>query len=105
LTSRSATSPRIGPGAEYGVVWITEGFSVDNDGNEDPSRKTIGTAVPNGSVFRVVSLRPGVTPRNHRTDSFDYTAVMSGEIDMELDIGSVHLNAGDVLVQRSTIHN
>jgi hypothetical protein len=30
---------------------------------------------------------------------------MSGEIDMELDIGSVHLNAGDVLVQRSTIHN
>ena len=31
--------------------------------------------------------------------------VISGEIDMELDIGSVHLNAGDVLVQRGTIHN
>ncbi len=30
---------------------------------------------------------------------------MSGEIDMELDIGSVHLKAGDVLVQRGTIHN
>jgi mannose-6-phosphate isomerase-like protein (cupin superfamily) len=30
---------------------------------------------------------------------------MSGEIDMELDIGSVHLRAGDVLVQRGTIHN
>jgi len=30
---------------------------------------------------------------------------MSGEIDMELDVGKVHLKAGDVLVQRGTIHN
>jgi quercetin dioxygenase-like cupin family protein len=57
-------------------------------------------------VFRVVSFGPGVTPRNHRTDSIDYGTVISGEIDMELDDGrSVHLKAGDVLVQRGTIHN
>jgi quercetin dioxygenase-like cupin family protein len=32
--------------------------------------------------------------------------VMSGEIDMELDGGeTVHLRAGDVLVQRGTVHN
>jgi mannose-6-phosphate isomerase-like protein (cupin superfamily) len=31
--------------------------------------------------------------------------VISGEIDMDLDIGSVHLKAGDVVVQRGTIHN
>jgi mannose-6-phosphate isomerase-like protein (cupin superfamily) len=31
--------------------------------------------------------------------------VISGEIDMELDGTSVHLKAGDVLVQRGTIHN
>jgi mannose-6-phosphate isomerase-like protein (cupin superfamily) len=31
---------------------------------------------------------------------------MSGEIDMELDDGvEVHLKAGDVMVQRGTIHN
>jgi mannose-6-phosphate isomerase-like protein (cupin superfamily) len=30
---------------------------------------------------------------------------MSGEIDMELDESVVHLKAGDVLVQRGTIHN
>ena len=30
---------------------------------------------------------------------------MSGEIDMELDDSVVHLKAGDVLVQRGTIHN
>ncbi len=96
-------SPR--PGAEYGVVWTTEGFPIDNDGNDDPSRKTISTAVANGTVFRVVSFGPGVAPRNHRTNSIDYAVVMAGEIDMELDGTSVHLKAGDVLVQRGTIHN
>src|SRR5262249_167595 len=42
---------------------------------------------------------------NHRTDSIDYATVISGEIDMELDGTSVHLKAGDLLVQRGTIHN
>jgi hypothetical protein len=30
---------------------------------------------------------------------------MSGEVDMVLDDTTVHLKAGDVLVQRGTIHN
>jgi mannose-6-phosphate isomerase-like protein (cupin superfamily) len=31
---------------------------------------------------------------------------MSGEIDMELEAGEeVHLKAGDVMVQRGTVHN
>ncbi|MBM3408029.1 MAG: cupin domain-containing protein, partial [Betaproteobacteria bacterium] len=38
--------------------------------------------------------------------SSDYLVVMKGEIDMELDDGvEVHLKAGDVMVQRGTIHN
>jgi len=93
------------PGAQYSVIWSTEGFPLSNDGDEDPSNKKIGTTLDNGTVFRVVSFGPGVSPRNHRTDSIDYAVVISGEIDMELDIGSVHLKAGDVLVQRGTIHN
>ncbi|HTQ83195.1 MAG TPA: cupin domain-containing protein [Pseudolabrys sp.] len=93
------------PGASYSVIWSSEGFPVSNDGGDDPSGKTIGTTIANGTVFRVVSFAPGVAPRNHRTDSIDYAVVMSGEIDMELDIGTVHLKAGDVLVQRGTIHN
>jgi quercetin dioxygenase-like cupin family protein len=59
----------------------------------------------NGTVFRVLELAPGNSPRNHRTDSIDYAVVMKGEIDMELDDTTVHLKAGDVLVQRGTIHN
>jgi len=93
------------PGALYSVIWSTEGFPVNNDRDDDPSGKKIGTTVSSGTVFRVVSFGPGVAPRNHRTDSIDYAVVMSGEIDMELDVGQVHLKAGDVLVQRGTIHN
>ena len=40
-----------------------------------------------------------------RIDSIDYAVVMSGETDMEMDDTVVHLKAGDVLVQRGTIHN
>ena len=57
-------------------------------------------------MFRIVRYEPGVTPRNHRTDSIDYAVVISGSIEMELDDGIVvKLKAGDVLVQRGTIHN
>jgi quercetin dioxygenase-like cupin family protein len=57
-------------------------------------------------VFRTVCYEPGVTPRNHRADSIDYTVVISGEIEMELDYKAmVKLKAGDVLVQCGTIHN
>jgi len=94
------------PGAEAAVIWTSEGFPVDNDGSADGSSRDIGTAtLANGTVFRVVSFGPGVSPRNHRTDSIDYATVISGEIDMELDGTSVHLKAGDLLVQRGTIHN
>ncbi len=93
------------PGANAAVIWSSVGFPVDNDGDNDPSHKKIATTIDNGTVFRVVSFGSGVSPRNHRTDSIDYAVVISGEIDMELDIGSVHLKAGDVLVQRGTIHN
>jgi quercetin dioxygenase-like cupin family protein len=92
-------------GAQSSVIWSSTGFPVNNDGDADPSRKEIATTVESGSVFRIVYYGPGVTPRNHRTDSIDYAVVISGEIDMELDAETVHLKAGDVVVQRGTIHN
>ena len=102
-TVKNVASQR--PGALYSVIWSSEGFPVNNDGDADPSGKKIGTTISDGTVFRIVSFGPGVAPRNHRTDLIDYAVVMSGEIDMELDVGKVHLKAGDVLVQRGTIHN
>ena len=93
------------PGRSACVVWTTESFPVNNTGETDEGLRQVGTTLKNGTVFRVIEFSPGVAPRNHRTDSIDYAVVMSGEIDMELDDTVVHLKAGDVLVQRGTIHN
>jgi mannose-6-phosphate isomerase-like protein (cupin superfamily) len=101
--AKNLTSSR--PGATAAVVWTTQGFPVDNTGEEDAGLRQTGTTLDNGTVFRILELAPGVSPRNHRTDSIDYAVVMSGEVDMELDDTVVHLKAGDVLVQRGTIHN
>jgi len=88
------------------VVWSTASFPVDNAGQEDESTRPISITPPEGTVFRIIEYGPGVAPRNHRTDTIDYAVVISGEIDMELDDGvSAHLKAGDVIVQRGTIHN
>jgi quercetin dioxygenase-like cupin family protein len=93
------------PGQTACVVWTTESFPVNNRGDADEGLRQVGTTLKNGTVFRVVEFAPGVAPRNHRTDSIDYGVVVSGELDMELDDSVVHLKAGDVLVQRGTIHN
>jgi quercetin dioxygenase-like cupin family protein len=86
-------------------VWTTQGFPVNNDGAEDLGLRKVGTTVENGTIFRILEFAPGLAARNHRTDSIDYIVVLSGEIDMELDDSTVHLKAGDVMVQRGTIHN
>jgi quercetin dioxygenase-like cupin family protein len=93
------------PGAIACVVWSTQGFPVSNEGDGDESTRKVGTTLDNGSVLRVVEFSPGVQRRMHRTDSIDYAVIIAGEIDMELDDSTVHLKAGDVLVQRGTIHN
>ncbi|MDH3445002.1 MAG: cupin domain-containing protein [Deltaproteobacteria bacterium] len=101
--SKNITSSR--PGQSACVVWTTEAFPVNNTGDIDQGLRKVGTTLSNGTVFRVVEFGPGVAGRVHRTDSVDYAVVMSGEIDMELDDSVVHIKAGDVLVQRGTIHN
>jgi len=92
-------------GATIANIWSTAGFPVDNMGEKDTAKEITATTRAGGTVFRVIEYAPGVTPRNHRTDSIDYAVVLSGEIDMELDDQLVTLRAGDVLVQRGTIHN
>jgi len=93
------------PGTAARVLWTTEAFPVDNTGDDDAAQRQTGTTLANGTVFRIVEFGPGNAARVHRTDSIDYAVVMSGEIDMELDDEVVHLKAGDLLVQRGTIHN
>ena len=93
------------PGAIVAPIWTTEGFPINNDAQDDAAKRQVGTTLANGTILRVVEFSPGVQSRNHRTDSIDYAIIMSGEIDMEMDGTMIHLKAGDVLVQRGTIHN
>jgi quercetin dioxygenase-like cupin family protein len=92
-------------GVTASVAWTSEGFPVDNDGEADEGKRQTGTTHANGTVFRVIEFAPGNGPRNHRTDSIDYACILSGEIAMDIDGAEVHLKAGDVIVQRGTIHN
>jgi quercetin dioxygenase-like cupin family protein len=93
------------PGGSSATVWTSDTFPADNSGNEDAANRKLATVLEGGTVFRVVRYEPGVAPRNHRTDSIDYAVVLSGSIDMELDDTMVTLHAGDLLVQRGTVHN
>jgi quercetin dioxygenase-like cupin family protein len=93
------------PGALAHAIWTTEGFPVNNDTQEDAGARPVQTTLPGGTIFRVIEFKPGVQARNHRTDSIDYIVCMAGEIDMDLDGDVVRLKAGDVMVQRGTIHN
>jgi len=89
-------------------IWTTETSPANNDGDADAGKRPgIFTMIPDGTVFRILDFHPGVEKRVHRTDSIDYIVVMQGQIDMELEPGgeTVHLKAGDVMVQRGTVHN
>ena len=56
-TVKNVSSQR--PGALYSVIWSSEGFPVNNDGNADPSGKKIGTTIPerNGFSYRQFRLQ------------------------------------------------
>jgi hypothetical protein len=78
-------------------IWSAEDFGMRDNEIEPP---------PQGSWFRVIDYPPGLPGRMHRTESVDYVVCMAGEIDMELDDGlTVHMNAGDVMVQAATNHS
>ena len=111
------------------LLWVTDESPADVSGGADKSDREIGVAPPpSGSIFRIVDFPPAAetgavdnaamigemgierilgVPRHammHRTRSIDYAVVISGEIDMLLDEGEVHLKAGDTIVQQATNH-
>ena len=86
------------------LMWATKKLPAELT-EEDPNSWEIGTTIAGGSVFRLAQYEPGVAERWHRTDSIDYAIVVSGEMWMQLDKEEVHLKAGDVVIQRGTMHN
>lgn len=65
-----------------------------------------GLTTQQGTVLRMIDLKPGKTTPMHRTVSFDYGVVLEGEVDLILDSGQSRiLRRGDVAVQRGTAHS
>jgi quercetin dioxygenase-like cupin family protein len=71
----------------------------------DPGAEPHVTAPPpDGSRFAIIDYPPGNSGTMHRTETIDYVIVLAGEIDMDMDDSTVHLRAGDTLIQRGTNH-
>lgn len=91
------------------LIWSTDRTPADisiGEDVEDLGARIIGTAPPaNGTRFAVIDFPPDNEPRMHRTETVDYVIVLEGEIEMDMDDSTVKLKAGDVMVQRGTIHN
>ncbi|MEQ6335519.1 cupin domain-containing protein [Sphingobium sp. MK2] len=85
-------------------LW-SNSYPVSNTDIGDCAEQIKATVLPGGALFRVIEFQPGVAPRMHRTDTLDYIVVMSGSITMEMDDALIELHAGDVMVQRGTVHN
>ncbi|MFY9758776.1 MAG: cupin domain-containing protein [Xanthobacteraceae bacterium] len=90
------------------LMWCTDEMPADiaiGEDVEDMGARILGTAPPeNGSRFIVMEFAPGIVSEMHRTETIDYIVMLSGEIDMDMDEGSVKLRAGDIMVQRGTNH-
>ena len=115
-----------------GEMWVTDKSLPDFSWTTDRAMTKVGLTPPRGgTIFRIVEFVPttaaiekmdintmmkvagtdapakGLPPRHpmmHRTRSLDYAIILSGEIDMLLDEGEVHLKVGDVVVQQATNH-
>jgi len=114
------------------LVWSTASVPAEIGGSTDRAKIETGRSPPpGGTIFRVIDYPPvtpemekqdvtsgrtdiahdpeikGLPPSHpfmHRTRTIDYVVVLQGEIDMLLDDSTVHLKAGDVMVQQGTNH-
>lgn len=122
-------TPEGQPNVRLSDVWLTAGIPADNTGNADTVEDKVTLEPPaGGAVFRVLELPPDSQrnydqmkeyfekmgagerlegqkhPGMHKTKTVDYLVVISGEIWLILDEEEVCLKAGDVCVQRGTLH-
>lgn len=91
--------------AAFSLVWTTATVPADNNDETDGRTRDAGLTLHQGSVIRIVDMVPGGVSPFHRSSSIDYGIVLSGAVELELDDGAVTTaRAGDIIVQRGTIH-
>lgn len=107
VKSIDTLTPKLIPSgdAEFAQVWTTAAVPADNNDETDGGLRDVGLTLRGGSAVRVVDMLPGKQSPMHRTHSLDFGIIMSGELELELDGGTVQrLKAGDIVVQRGTNH-
>tara|TARA_R110000751_G_scaffold234229_6_gene335628 strand:- start:433 stop:969 length:537 start_codon:yes stop_codon:yes gene_type:complete len=120
------------PGITLTNLWQIDQSPAQMERHDDPVEGPLILHPPkNGSVFRIVQFNPedpdvianidgkaafaamgaganvvenGRHPYMHRTDSIDYSIVLSGEMYMMMDEEDVLVKAGDVVIQQGTNH-
>jgi len=119
------------PGVALTDLWETTTAPADNTGNADAAARPVKLEPPQvGSILRIVEFPPDSQwrgadaakafesigaghapdlhsgdPMRHKTSTIDYIIVLKGEIYAILDSGETLLKAGDILVQRGTMHS
>ena len=93
----------------FDELWIDDPSEPDPGATQDPVEDLPLGGLPEaprngGSLFRLLTFKPGTGFGQSRNPTIDYGIVLSGEIDFGLDAGEVHLRADDVVVQRGTRH-
>jgi hypothetical protein len=119
------------PGVALTDLWETTTAPADNTGTADAAARPVKLEPPSvGSILRIVEFPPdtmwkgadaakafesigaghaqdkdSADPMRHKTSTIDYIIVLKGEIYAILDTGETLLKAGDILVQRGTMHS
>jgi mannose-6-phosphate isomerase-like protein (cupin superfamily) len=120
------------PGLALTDLWETKGAPASNEGERDAAERPIRLEPPaGGTIVRIVEFPPDSTrpqnsdgregfkaigaghaqdksssdPMMHRTGTVDYIIVLKGEIYAVMEKGETLLKAGDVLIQRGTMHS
>lgn len=89
------------------LIWYADEMPVEIWSDEDYGQRIVQREPePRGARICMIDFLPGGPGMMHRTDTLDYVICLSGEIDMDMDDGvSVHMKAGDVMVQQGTNHS
>ena len=91
--------------AAMATIWTTATVPADCNDETDGRERDAGTTLKGGSVIRIVDMLPNASSPMHRTNSIDYGIIISGTIELELENSIFKtLTAGDIIVQRGTIH-
>jgi quercetin dioxygenase-like cupin family protein len=107
----SAVSRGLGASISGCEIWSTNSMPVDNSMEAEATQRAgfvkkynyVGTG--QGTTARIVEWAPAHAMFPHRTETMDYSIVLSGEIDVEFDSGQVvTMKEGDIIVMRGVTH-